>query len=194
MIPARRSRTEEHVVAHVEHCPQTARAAAHSHAHANGAGLHDLYLAYGGAIRGRCRRLLGDAAAAEDATHEVFLRAFRHRERAPEGEEIVPWLRRIATNYCLNELRNRSIRARPVPEADESGRDSRHPEESISARNEARQLLASLPDRLRDVAWLTYVDDMEQAETARTLGISRRTVVNRIRELRECARQLAEAV
>lgn len=170
------------MVAHGERSLGTVQAVVHS-----GPALHDLYLAYGGVIRGRCRRLLGDAAAAEDATHEVFLRAFRHRDRAPEGAEILPWLRRIATNYCLNEVRNRSVRARSLPE----DCDTRHPEESISARSDAQRLLASLPDRLRDVAWLTYVDDMEQAETARALGISRRTVVNRIRELRECARQLA---
>lgn len=184
----RLEKTEEHVIAHGAHSLGTVQAVVHL---GQGApALHDLYIAYGGVIRGRCRRLLGDAAAAEDATHEVFLRAFRHHDRAPEGAEILPWLRRIATNYCLNEVRNRSVRARPLPEDS----DTRHPEESISARSDARRLLASLPDRLRDVAWLTYVDDMEQAETARALGISRRTVVNRIRELRECARQLAAAV
>jgi RNA polymerase sigma-70 factor (ECF subfamily) len=151
--------------------------------------MEDLYLTYGGVIRARCRRLLGDAAAAEDATHEVFMRVQRHIARAPDASEILPWLRRIATNYCLNELRNRTLRARPMGTVESA--ETRHPEDSIAARNQARRLLASLPDHLRDVAWLTYVDDMQQDETAKALGISRRTVVNRIRELRARAQEMA---
>jgi RNA polymerase sigma-70 factor (ECF subfamily) len=155
------------------------------------AAIGDLYLKYGHVVRARCRGLLGDASAAEDATHEVFLRVQRHIARVPEASEVLPWLRRIATNYCLNELRNRRVRARRVPEGEGGARD---PEERIAARNVAHHLLSSLPEHLRDVAWLTYVDDLEQGETAKALGVSRRTVVNRIRELRARALELAGAM
>ena len=47
-----------------------------------------LYRTYGGILRGRCRRLLGDAAAAEDATHEVFLRVQRHLERRIDARTV----------------------------------------------------------------------------------------------------------
>jgi RNA polymerase sigma-70 factor (ECF subfamily) len=153
-----------------------------------------MYLRYGNALRARCRRLLGDPAAAEDATQEVFLRVQRHITRAPSAPEVLPWLRRIATNYCLNELRNRAVRARSseTSPADETA-DARHPEESIAARSEARRLFASLPQHLRDLAWLTYVDDLEQAESAKALGVSRRTVVNRMRELRARIHQVEQA-
>jgi RNA polymerase sigma-70 factor (ECF subfamily) len=172
---------EAHVnVAQVELCPQS-----------DGLTMGALYRAYGGILRGRCRRLLGEASAAEDATHEVFLRVQRHLARAPDAPEILPWMMRIATNYCLNELRNRTSRARPMATVEEL--ETRDPEETIAARNEARCVFASLPDHLRDVAWLTYVDDLQQDETAKALGISRRTVVNRIRELRARVQELTAA-
>jgi DNA-directed RNA polymerase specialized sigma24 family protein len=60
--------------------------------------------------------LLGDRAAAEDAIQETFLRVQRHLDRAPDAGEALIWVYRIATNYCLNEIRDRKLR--PRSEAD----------------------------------------------------------------------------
>src|SRR5262249_2483041 len=81
--------------------------------------LADLYRAYGPTIYARCRRLLGDDAAAEDATQETFMRVQRHLEKAPDSREALAWIYRIATNYCLNELRDSKVRAKPVEELPE---------------------------------------------------------------------------
>ncbi len=57
-------------------------------------------------------RMLGDQAQAEDATHDVFLKAFR-KLRLFRGEANVrTWLYRITINHCQNCLRkwhNRNI-------------------------------------------------------------------------------------
>ena len=47
-------------------------------------------------------RLLGDPAQAEDATHDVFLKAYRkmHHFRGESG--VRTWLYRIAINHCRN--------------------------------------------------------------------------------------------
>ena len=47
-------------------------------------------------------RLLGDPAQAEDATHDVFLKAYRkmHQFRGESG--VRTWLYRIAINHCRN--------------------------------------------------------------------------------------------
>ena len=73
--------------------------------------LTALYRSYGPAIYWRCLRLLRDRAAAEDATQETFMRVLRHLDRAPDADEAIRWIWRIATNYCLNELRNSKRRA-----------------------------------------------------------------------------------
>ncbi len=47
-------------------------------------------------------RWLGDASKAEDATHDVFLKAFRHLAEFRRESEIRTWLYRIAINHCKN--------------------------------------------------------------------------------------------
>jgi RNA polymerase sigma-70 factor (ECF subfamily) len=144
--------------------------------------LEQLYATHGRSIFTHCQRLLGDAASAEDATQEVFLRVKRYAGRAPEPSEMRPWLFRIATNHCLNELRSRGVRARTPPQL--TGLVTANLEDSMAARNDARRFLERLPERARAIAWLTYVDGMLQHEVAETLGVSRRTVVNYLSQVR----------
>jgi RNA polymerase sigma-70 factor (ECF subfamily) len=70
-----------------------------------------LYKTYGPAISIRCRSILSDEAEAHDATQETFVRVYRHLSEVPSDREALYWIYRVATNFCLNELRNR--RGRP---------------------------------------------------------------------------------
>jgi RNA polymerase sigma-70 factor (ECF subfamily) len=146
-----------------------------------------LYRAYGPMIYARCRRLLGDGAAAEDATQETFMRVHRHLDKADQREAL-SWIYRIATNYCLNEIRNRKKR----PELHEAPPDIAIGTDlavALADRDLAEQIVERAPEKLRVVAWLHYVDGLDQAEVARVLDISRRTVVNRLAEFTENARK-----
>ena len=137
-----------------------------------------LYRRYGAMIHARCRWLLGDGPAAEDATQETFVRVYRHLARAPSIEEAAPWVYRIATNYCLNELRDRRSRAEPVAELPEqSGGNT---EADLADQQLARTIVLRAPEKLRACAWLHYVDGLTQDEVAQVLGISRRSVVNHL--------------
>ena len=49
-------------------------------------------------------RLLGDPAQAEDATHDVFLKAFRKIDQFRGESGVRTWLYRIAINHCQNLL------------------------------------------------------------------------------------------
>jgi len=149
--------------------------------------LSRLYRQYGGLIYARCRRLLADDAAAEDATQETFVRVQRHLERAPD--EALAWIYRIATNYCLNELRDRRRRAVPHDELPEQA--DRPVEEQLANRDLAVRLVARAPEKLRAVACLHHVDGLDQGEVARVLGISRRTVVTRLQTFAENAHKFA---
>jgi RNA polymerase sigma factor (sigma-70 family) len=144
--------------------------------------LVELHARYGAAILGRCRRLLGDSEAGKDAAQEVFVRALRYRARWPDASAMGPWLFRIATNYCLNELRGRQVRARAWSLS--AAQASSSPEACVAARSELGRIMERLPARARDVVRLTYVEGMLQHEVAEALGVSRRTVLNDLNCLR----------
>jgi RNA polymerase sigma-70 factor, ECF subfamily len=147
--------------------------------------LQELYVAHAGAIHARCRRLLGDRASAEDAAQETFLRVRRYLDSGPAADDLLPLIHRIATNYCLKLLRNKAARARLLALGTAADPDVFHDPELVFCR--ARFALERLPGQTQRVAWLTYVAGMTQAEVARALGISRRTVVNRLGELGQAA-------
>lgn len=146
------------------------------------ADLKALYDRHARAILAHCKRLLGSPEAGEDATQEVFMRALRESGRWPAETELEPWLFRIATNYCLNELRSRRLRANGPPQLGPPLASSL--EARLMARSEMGHLLERLPKRAQDVARLTHVEGMLQHEVAEALGISRRTVVSCLTQLR----------
>src|SRR5262249_38643796 len=47
-------------------------------------------------------RLLGDPAQAEDATHDVFLKAYRKLDQFRGDSGVRTWLYRITINHCQN--------------------------------------------------------------------------------------------
>lgn len=141
-----------------------------------------LYTRYGSAVFGHCKRFLRSSEAAEDATQEVFVRALRQAGRWPAASELRPWLFRIATNYCLNELRRRRVRSLGPSQVVTAPQGSL--EACLAARSELVELLEGLPQRAREVARLTYVEGLLQEEVAEILGISRRTVVSYLTQLR----------
>ena len=151
--------------------------------------LSTLYRTYGPIIYARCMRLLGDRALAEDATQETFMRVHRHLGNAPDPDEVLAWIYRIATNYCLNEIRNRKRRPEPHAELPEPGQAGADASALLADRDLVARLIEDCPEKLRVVAWLHHVDGLEQGEVARVLGISRRTVVSRLGEFAERAQR-----
>ncbi len=65
-------------------------------------------------LRLHCYRMLGSSHDADDMVQETFVRAWRAKESLDDPEAARPWLYRIGTNVCLDELARRPKRAIPA--------------------------------------------------------------------------------
>jgi RNA polymerase sigma-70 factor (ECF subfamily) len=154
--------------------------------------IAELYERYAPAIYARCRRLLGSGAAGRDALQESFVRVLQRHKSLGPGEQALRYLYRTATNVCINQLRQRTVRERAATQiaAQLAGNPSRQP--IPGDREFVRLLLERCDETAVGVAVMHFVDGMTQVEVAATLGITRRTVYNRIRQIERLAAELLE--
>ena len=133
----------------------------------------------------RCRRLLRDDQEALDACQDVFLRVIERRDRL-NAEYPSSLLYRIATNVCLNRIRDR---ARRPEDADARELDAiarlEEPAGSSHARLFLDWLFARHPESTRTMAVLRYVDGLTLEQVATECGMSVSGVRKRLSKLRQ---------
>jgi RNA polymerase sigma-70 factor (ECF subfamily) len=89
--------------------------------------FRDLVAPYQRELQFHCYRILGCIPDAEDLLQETLLAAWRGLDGFEERASVRAWLYRIATNRCLNALRDRGRRPpvfEPMPEPPEPTRMS----------------------------------------------------------------------
>jgi RNA polymerase sigma-70 factor (ECF subfamily) len=136
-----------------------------------------LYRRHHREVHGWILRIVRDHASADDALVETFWRAFRSRARFDAERPFGAWIRRIATNAALNQLR--AMSRRPVQYDD--GHDVAAPARPDGeVRRQIAMALRSLSPKLRVVATLGLIEERPLAEIADALDVPVGTVKSRL--------------
>jgi RNA polymerase sigma-70 factor (ECF subfamily) len=143
-----------------------------------------------------CFRILGDAAEAEDASQETFLRAYRNLASYDPQRKLSSWMLSIASHHCIDRLRRRRLVSLPLEDLSPS-EDPRDPGPGPEARLAdserqlaVRSLLGRLAPQDRAAIVLRYWYDLPVEEIADTLGLTVSAVKSRLHRAR---RTMAEA-
>ena len=122
--------------------------------------------------------MLGDKEAARDATQEVFGKLMRDAAKLESRDTALPWIYRVATNYCLNLRRNAGRRGEEaLPEIEMAAPEAQN---TVPERQLVQRVLSRFDAKTQAVAVGVFVDGMEHEEIAQALGISRRTVARKL--------------
>lgn len=151
--------------------------------------MAEAYRLYAAPIWRRCRALLRHDAAALDVSQEVFVRCLRHHSALRPGRELLAWLYRVATNLCLNHLRDGKAEGRAL---ELEPRDARAHDGDATTRLTIARILGGLDLRSQELAVYVYVDGMTHAEAAEVAGVSERTVRNCLGRFLEHGRVVLE--
>jgi RNA polymerase sigma factor (sigma-70 family) len=124
-----------------------------------------------------------NAAEAEEAAQDAFVKAWRALKRFRSGEPLRPWLLTIVANEARNRRRSAGRRSALALRAAEPERiEDRSAEAQVLAAESRTALLEGLA-RLRDddrlVLGCRYLLELSEAETAAALGVAAGTVKSR---------------
>jgi len=153
-------------------------------------------------------RVMGEEAAAADATQEAFISAYRSL-RGYRGGSFRSWLLRIVTNACYDELRRRKRRPAVSLEAliedseVEGSIGSTNPADNPETAAQRHELIDAIQDCLkglapefRIVAVLVDVQGLDYDEAAQSIGKPLGTVKSRLAraraKLRDCLKAYGE--
>jgi RNA polymerase sigma-70 factor (ECF subfamily) len=148
--------------------------------------LAEAYRRHGGAVYGLAKRVLNNAAEAEDVTQEVFLRLWNQPDRydAARGS-LRSFLLAQAHGRAVDAVRSSTARrARESREAlrtAEAGYDMQHEMWDLAVAEHVAGALGELPEEERRAIELAYFDGHTYRTVAQLLGQPEGTVKSRIR-------------
>jgi len=166
--------------------------------HANEEALAALVDQYATTLYRVAFSVLRNAADAEDAVQEAFLRVLRHRDTLEEVRDHRVWLIRIVWNIVLDRKR----RAKTRPETDDISDLARvlpatglsADERAAAAQHHARilELVDRLPAKEREVLVLSAFEELNSVEIAEVLRITESSVRSRLFRARNLMAELLQ--
>jgi len=156
--------------------------------------IEEMYKKYGPMVLRRCRFLLGNEEKALDAMQDVFVNLLTSSDKI-EFNYPSSLLYRIATNICLNIIRNE--KRHPVTINDEIFNyiaDYNDPAESFEANDLLDSIFRNEKSTTKEIAIMLYVDRMTLEQTASQSGLSVSGVRKRMRVLKEKVSFLKEEI
>lgn len=134
-----------------------------------------------------CYRFARDQGEAADWTQDVFIRVFEKIGSFRAESNFTTWLYRVATNYCLDQLKRGSREEMPL----ETPRQPTGTEDPTGRliREERRTMLHKALDeldpRLKAVVILKHLEQLSYSEISRILDIPQGTVGSRLHQARK---------
>ena len=156
--------------------------------------IEELYKKYGPMVLRRCRYLLKNEEKALDAMQDVFVNLISNCEKI-ENTYMSSLLYRIATNVCLNIIRDE--KKRPETAGNEIFNyiaDYNDPADNISVRDFIDLIFRDEKPSTKEIAIMLYIDRMTLEQTAHQSGLSVSGVRKRMRILKEKVSFLKEEI
>lgn len=137
-------------------------------------------------------RIVGDRAEAEDLTQEVFLRAYQFMGSYSGDASLNRWLRKVATNLCIDRMRKRALNTVAWPsmvsregeeqevEFPDHGPSPLEVAQNQDAEDSIRGAISDLPDYYRNVVVLHDLLEYRGEEVARAVSCPVGTVKSRL--------------
>jgi len=145
--------------------------------------FEDIYRTHYRRVFSLCRYLLNSTDKAEDAAHEVFLKAHSKLDSYNPALPLSTWLLKIASNYCIDILRRRGTEQRifdldPGDSFDPPSGGSTPLGEVLAAERgrDVRAALAQLSEKYRVPLVMAYYNELNYEEIAEILGVERTQV------------------
>jgi RNA polymerase sigma factor (sigma-70 family) len=143
--------------------------------------LRAAYDAHGPLVYSFCRRSLGDDRA-KDVTQEVFVSAWRSRDRFDSTKgSLAGWLMAITKNRLIDNIRAEQRHADRRADAEPGEVPVESNLEQVGDRMLVADALKSLPERSRTVIELAYLSDLTHTQIAEQTSLPLGTVKSDIR-------------
>jgi len=129
------------------------------------------------------RRLGHSSQVSEDLTQESFLQAWQHIGQLRTGKALNSWLYRIAANasslYWRRHRSRKAVRVEMINVSD-SGENESDKVGNLEQLGQMRNIVATLPIKLRQAVVLHYMQHLTIAEAAEAAGIRKGTFKSRL--------------
>jgi len=140
-------------------------------------------------------RFTGDRDSAEDVAQEVFLRVFKAAKDYKPQAKFRTWLFTIATNLCLNELRDNKNSPKLVDVSDlheqeypviaSAAFSPQKAAENAELSSAVRKAIQNLPENQRIAILLRQYNDFSYNEISKIMGLSTSAVESLIQRARQ---------